>query len=158
MKPQNNAAWALMLPAVLVMGFVAVLPLLAVLNYSFHDIFSLDQVFFVGTDWYQMIVSTPRFWASLGRSALFSALALMIQLPLGIAVALMGRNHPFGIVVASILFGFLYEGGSQLAMGTTIPREVITVLQALVILFTGALPYMVQKPLEHLFAKFGGAK
>jgi simple sugar transport system permease protein len=43
-------------------------------------------------------------------------------------------------------------------MGTTIPREVITVLQALVILFTGALPYMVQKPLEHLFSKFGGAK
>ena len=77
---------------------------------------------------------------------------------IGIAVALMGRNHPFGIVIASILFGFLYQGGSQLAMGTTIPREVITVLQALVILFTGALPYMVQKPLEHLFAKGGGAK
>jgi simple sugar transport system permease protein len=67
----------------------------------------------------------------------------------------MGRNHPFGIVVASILFGFLYEGGSQLAMGTTIPREVITVLQALVILFTGALPYMVQRPLERLFMQRG---
>jgi general nucleoside transport system permease protein len=72
---------------------------------------------------------------------------------IGIAVALMGRNHPFGIVIASILFGFLYQGGSQLALGTTIPREVITVLQALVILFTGALPYMVQKPLERLFAR-----
>ena len=72
---------------------------------------------------------------------------------IGIAVALMGRNHPFGIVIASLLFGFLYEGGSQLAMGTTIPREVITVLQALVILFTGALPYMVQRPLEALFAR-----
>jgi ABC-type uncharacterized transport system permease subunit len=71
---------------------------------------------------------------------------------IGIAVALMGRNHPFGIVLASILFGFLYEGGSQLALGTSIPREVITVLQALVILFTGALPYMVQRPLERLFA------
>ena len=76
---------------------------------------------------------------------------------IGIAVALMGRNHPFGIVLASILFGFLYEGGSQLAMGTTIPREVITVLQALVILFTGALPYMVQRPLEALFVRRGGA-
>jgi ABC-type uncharacterized transport system permease subunit len=73
---------------------------------------------------------------------------------IGIAVALMGRNHPFGIVIASILFGFLYQGGSQLALGTTIPREVIVVLQALVILFTGALPYMVQKPLERLFARF----
>lgn len=75
---------------------------------------------------------------------------------IGIAVALMGRNHPFGIVIASILFGFLYQGGSQLALGTTIPREVITVLQALVILFTGALPYMVQRPLEKLWAM--GAK
>jgi ABC-type uncharacterized transport system permease subunit len=74
---------------------------------------------------------------------------------IGIAVALMGRNHPFGIVIASILFGFLYQGGSQLALGTTIPREVIVVLQALVILFTGALPYMVQKPLERVFVRLG---
>jgi len=72
---------------------------------------------------------------------------------IGIAVALMGRNHPFGIVLASVLFGFLYQGGAQLALGTSIPREVITVLQALVILFTGALPYMVQRPLEKLFAR-----
>ena len=71
---------------------------------------------------------------------------------IGIAVALMGRNHPFGIVLASILFGFLFQGGAQLQLNTTIPREVITVLQALVILFTGALPYMVQRPLERLFA------
>ena len=92
MKPHNNAAWALMLPAACVMIFVAVLPLLAVLNYSFHDIFSLDKVFWVGTDWYAMIVSTPRFWASLGRSALFSTLAITIQLPLGIAIALMLRK------------------------------------------------------------------
>ncbi len=78
---------------------------------------------------------------------------------IGIAVALMGRNHPFGIVLASVLFGFLYQGGSQLALGTTIPREVIVVLQALVILFTGALPYMVQRPLERLFQmRTGGRK
>ncbi len=76
---------------------------------------------------------------------------------IGIAVALMGRNHPFGIVLASLLFGFLYQGGAQLAQTLDktvhIPREVITVLQALVILFTGALPYMVQKPLERVFAQ-----
>ncbi len=72
---------------------------------------------------------------------------------IGIAVALMGRNHPFGIVIASLLFGFLYQGGSQLALGTQIPREVITVLQGLVILFTGALPYMVQRPLAWAFSR-----
>ena len=92
MKPHSNAAWALMLPAAAVMVFVAVLPLLAVLNYSFHDIFSLDKVFWVGTDWYEMIVATPRFWASLGRSALFSTLAISVQIPLGIAMALMLRK------------------------------------------------------------------
>ena len=92
MKPHSNAAWALMLPAAAVMIFVAVLPLLAVLNYSFHDIFSLDKVFWVGTDWYEMIVATPRFWASLGRSALFSTLAISVQIPLGIAIALMLRK------------------------------------------------------------------
>jgi glycerol transport system permease protein len=81
-----------MLPAAAVMVFVAVLPLLAVLNYSFHDIFSLDKVFWVGTDWYEMIVATPRFWASLGRSALFSTLAISVQIPLGIAIALMLRK------------------------------------------------------------------
>lgn len=92
MIPQNNAAWLLMLPAALVMVFVAVLPLIAVFNYSFHDIFRLDQIFWVGTEWYQTIVTSPRFWASLGRSALFSGLALGIQLPLGIGVAVMLRG------------------------------------------------------------------
>ena len=92
MKPHSYAAWALMLPAAAVMVFVAVLPLLAVLNYSFHDIFSLDKVFWVGTDWYEMIVATPRVWASLGRSALFSTLAISVQIPLGIAIARMLRK------------------------------------------------------------------
>lgn len=91
MKPQSNAAWLLMLPAALLMGVVAVLPLIAVLNYSFHDIFRLDQVHWVGVDWYVEIIRSLEFWHSLGRSAVFSALALGLQLPLGIAIALMLR-------------------------------------------------------------------
>ncbi|MDO5605935.1 MAG: ABC transporter permease [Paracoccus sp. (in: a-proteobacteria)] len=70
---------------------------------------------------------------------------------MGIAVALMGRNHPVGIVLAALLFGFLYQGGGELAMWTTIPRELIVVIQALVILFTGALDNMVRMPLERIF-------
>ncbi len=70
---------------------------------------------------------------------------------IGIAVALMGRNHPFGVVLASLLFGFLYQGGAELALWTKIPRELITVIQGLVILFTGALDDMVRKPVEALF-------
>lgn len=70
---------------------------------------------------------------------------------IGIAVALMGRNHPFGIFLAALLFGFLYQGGGELALWTSIPRELIVVIQALVILFTGALDNMVRAPLERMF-------
>jgi simple sugar transport system permease protein len=70
---------------------------------------------------------------------------------IGIAVALMGRSHPLGVALASILFGFLYQGGAELAMWMSIPRELIIVIQALVILFTGALDNMVRMPIEALF-------
>lgn len=73
---------------------------------------------------------------------------------IGIAVALMGRNHPFGVLLAAILFGFLYQGGAELALWTDIPRELIVVIQALVILFTGALDNMVRMPLERIFLAF----
>jgi simple sugar transport system permease protein len=70
---------------------------------------------------------------------------------IGIAVALMGRNHPVGILIAALLFGILYQGGAILGMDTDIPKEMIVVIQALVILFTGALDNMVRMPVERLF-------
>lgn len=77
---------------------------------------------------------------------------------IGIAVALMGRNHPIGIFLASILFGFLYQGGAELAFWESIPRELVVVIQALVIMFTGALDNMVRVPLEKLFLTFSKKK
>ena len=73
---------------------------------------------------------------------------------IGIAVALMGRSHPFGVLLAALLFGFLYQGGAELSLWTDIPRELIVVIQALVILFTGALDNMVRMPLERFFLMF----
>lgn len=70
---------------------------------------------------------------------------------IGIAVALMGRNHPVGVFIAAVLFGFLYQGGAELALWTNIPSQLIIVIQALVILFTGALDNMVRMPLEAMF-------
>ncbi len=62
----------------------------------------------------------------------------------GIAVALMGRNHPVGIIMASLLFGALYQGGSELDFEfKTITREMVLVIQGLIILFAGALTNMV---------------
>ena len=73
----------------------------------------------------------------------------------GIAVALMGRNHPVGIVLASILFGALYQGGAELAFDMpTVSREMVTTIQGLIILFSGALTYMNRPWLEKLFGMF----
>ncbi|MDC3121392.1 ABC transporter permease, partial [bacterium] len=51
----------------------------------------------------------------------------------------------------------LYQGGAELALWTKIPREMIVVIQALVILFTGALSLMVRAPLERLFMSIKSA-
>lgn len=70
----------------------------------------------------------------------------------GIAVALMGRNHPIGIILASILFGALFQGGSEVAFEIpTITRDMIVVMQGLVILFSGALAYVNRPLLERLW-------
>jgi len=72
---------------------------------------------------------------------------------IGIAVALMGRSHPFGVLVAALLFGFLYQGGAELSAATSIPVQIVVVIQALVIMFTGALDEMVRAPIEKLFLR-----
>lgn len=73
---------------------------------------------------------------------------------MGIAVALMGRNHPFGIVLAAFLFGMLNQGGFELLWEMPgISREMVLVIQALIIIFTGALDHMTRDPLERMFIR-----
>jgi general nucleoside transport system permease protein len=72
----------------------------------------------------------------------------------GIAVALMGRSHPIGIVLAAMLFGLLYQGGTELSFAKPlISRDMIVVIQGLVILFMGALEYAFRPALATLFVK-----
>ena len=63
-----------------------------------------------------------------------------------------GLQLGVGVLLAALLFRFLYQGGGELALWTSVPRELIVVIEALVILFTGALDNMVRMPLERLFA------
>jgi simple sugar transport system permease protein len=71
----------------------------------------------------------------------------------GIAVALMGRNHPVGVVLGSLLFGALYQGGAELAFEIpAISREMVVAIQGLVILFSGALANLTRPWFETLFA------
>jgi glycerol transport system permease protein len=104
MKWQDNKAWFLLIPAGTVMLIVGVLPLIAVFNYSFLDIFTLKNVFWVGTDWYSEIVSSQRFLHSLLRSLLFSVIVISVQVPLGIGIAmLLTRSGPWRVVVLMLL-------------------------------------------------------
>jgi simple sugar transport system permease protein len=73
----------------------------------------------------------------------------------GIAVSLMGRSHPLGILFAALLFGILYQGGADLSFEMpNITREMIVVIQGLVILFAGALEYMYRPALVRIYQQF----
>ncbi|MFK8077204.1 MAG: ABC transporter permease [Granulosicoccus sp.] len=73
----------------------------------------------------------------------------------GIAVSLMGRNHPVGIIMASLLFGVLYQGGAELAFEIPkITREMVVAIQGLIILFSGALALMLRPWVVRLYLKF----
>ena len=73
---------------------------------------------------------------------------------MGIAVALMGRNHPIGVLFAALLFGALYQGGTELAFEIpTFTSDMVVVIQGLVILFCGALENIFRRPIVRLFQR-----
>jgi glycerol transport system permease protein len=84
----NRTAYLFLAPALLVMAFCGVAPVAFVLFYSLHDTFGGNAFVWVGTHWYQSVLSSPEFWWALLRSVSFAALALAIEIPLGIYVAL----------------------------------------------------------------------
>ena len=88
-KTQNNKAWFLVLPVFLLVAFSAIIPLMTVVNYSVQDIFDQNNAYFVGVEWYREILQDPRLQDSLLRQFMYSASVLSIEVPLGIAVALM---------------------------------------------------------------------
>ncbi len=69
----------------------------------------------------------------------------------GIAVALIGRSHPVGIVLAALLFGALYQGGAELAFEIQgFSREMVFTLQGLIVLFAGAMAQVAAPALGRL--------
>jgi simple sugar transport system permease protein len=76
----------------------------------------------------------------------------------GIAVSLIGRSHPVGIVLASLLFGALYQGGSELAFEINgFSRDMVFMLQGLIVLFAGAMAQVAAPALYRLWRACGGA-
>ncbi len=87
-KRVNQKAWFLVLPVLLLVGFSAVIPLMTVVNYSVQDTFGNNVFFPVGLEWFQEVLNSERIKDALGRQALFTAIILAIEVPLGIFIAL----------------------------------------------------------------------
>ena len=74
----------------------------------------------------------------------------------GIAVALMGRNHPLGIVLASLLFGALFQGGAEVAFEVRgFSRDMVVMLQGFIVLFSGAMTYVIAPQLARVLGWIG---
>lgn len=56
----------------------------------------------------------------------------------GIAVALLGKNHPIGVVFAALLFGILRAGGIRMQFMAGVPSQIIIIIQAIIILFVAS--------------------
>ncbi|MGF1762223.1 carbohydrate ABC transporter permease [Aliivibrio kagoshimensis] len=104
-KVHNNWAWLLVLPVFLLVAFSAIVPLMTVVNYSIQDIFDSNTAYFVGVEWYKDTLNDERLQGALIRQFIFSFTILLIEVPLGILVALMmpkGKGSVFFLVILAI--------------------------------------------------------
>ncbi|RLB93907.1 MAG: sugar ABC transporter permease [Deltaproteobacteria bacterium] len=88
-KWKDNKAWFLVLPVFILVAFSAIIPLMTVVNYSLQDIFGPGQRVFVGLEWFKEVLADKRLHDALGKQLIFSGLVLLIEMPLGILIALM---------------------------------------------------------------------
>ncbi|PZX16938.1 glycerol transport system permease protein [Palleronia aestuarii] len=88
MKTDNQKAWLLVLPVLVLVAFSAVVPLMTVVNYSVQDTFGNNQFFWAGLAWFDDMLHSERMWNALGRQIVFSSIILAIEVPLGIFIAL----------------------------------------------------------------------
>ncbi len=83
----TRIAYLYLAPALLVMTFCGLLPIAFVFFYSVHDVFSGNSFIWVGPQWFGRLLTSPEFWSALARSVGFSALVLLVEIPLGIYIA-----------------------------------------------------------------------
>ena len=87
-KPINQKAWWLVLPVLVCVAFSAIVPLMTVVNYSVQDIISPERRVFVGTEWFAAVMRDDELHQALWRQLGFSLSVLLVEIPLGIGLAL----------------------------------------------------------------------
>ena len=95
-KTTNQKAWLFVIPVVVLVALNAVIPLMTVVNYSVQETFGNNVFFWSGVGWYEDVLKSERFRLALGRQLVFTAIILLIEVPLGVAIALsMPRTGPW---------------------------------------------------------------
>jgi glycerol transport system permease protein len=107
-KPLNNRAWLLVAPVLVIVMFSALLPMMTVVNYSVQDLMGVNNFFWNGDSWFRDLLNPgteigARFADALARNLAFSFTALLIEVPLGIAVALCLPRQGWTVGAALVL-------------------------------------------------------
>ncbi|MEM9048809.1 MAG: sugar ABC transporter permease [Pseudomonadota bacterium] len=103
MKTENPRGWLFVLPVLLLVAFNALVPLMTVVNYSVQETFGNNLFFWHGLGWFEDVLRSERFHAALGRQALFTATILIIEIPLGVAIALCMPRRGVWVSVCLVL-------------------------------------------------------
>ncbi|MGN9784394.1 carbohydrate ABC transporter permease [Nonomuraea sp. ZG12] len=102
-RRRNNRAWLLVLPVVVSVAFTAVIPLMTVVNFSVQDIFSPSDRLFVGLEWFRSVARDPEVRAAFVRTLLFSAQVLLLEIPLGVLLAVSMPRRGVWVSVSLVL-------------------------------------------------------
>lgn len=95
-KTVNQKAWFLVLPVFALVAFNALVPLMTVVNYSVQETFGDNMFTWAGLQWFQDVLQSDRFHWALARQCLFTGLVLLIEIPLGLGIALtMPKKGPW---------------------------------------------------------------
>ncbi|MFG5381187.1 carbohydrate ABC transporter permease [Yoonia sp. R2-816] len=103
MKTQNQKAWFFVLPVLLLVAFNALIPMMTVVNYSVQETFGNNVFFWHGVGWFEDLLNSERFHAALGRQILFTTIILLIEIPLGIVIALAMPRKGIWVPVCLVL-------------------------------------------------------
>ena len=101
-KTQNQKAWLFLIPVLLLVSFNAFIPLITVINYSVQETFGNNVFFWEGLTWYTNILHSKRFHDSLLRQFIFTFTILIIEIPLGVLIALCMPKKGIGVTICLV--------------------------------------------------------
>ncbi len=105
MKPIRHSAWFMVMPVMIVLLFTAIIPLMTVVNYSVQDILGPTRRVFVGDEWFRDTLGDPNLQRALLRQLIFSSCVLIIEIPLGLGLALVMPRKGVAASAALVLLG-----------------------------------------------------